>query len=54
MEKNIPCRGAIQLNILKDYHEIGMYIKKWSKYPNEYPIYQEVKLEYLKEYSKLE
>ena len=25
------------------------YIQKWNEYPNEYPIHQEMRIEYLKE-----
>ena len=35
------------MNISKDNHEYSKS-QKWNKYPNEYPIHQEMRIEYLK------
>jgi len=42
------------MNILKDKHGYSFRIFiNGTKYPNEYPIHQETRIEYLKEYSKI-
>ena len=46
------------MNILKDIHGMTwiffLNIQSWNDYPNEYLIFQEMRIEYLKEYLKLE